>query len=128
MINSVGTYTGSVFNNGVWIIDPSTNNIAGNLTIGTGAIRQLTNSVDIIASNLINPLIISADRFVIAATVSVAAVTFYVTPYEVITKGWILSASLLGALFPVFSTLAHSEPGSIRGACRWSTRRWGSGW
>jgi O-antigen/teichoic acid export membrane protein len=70
------------------------------------------------ASNLLNPLIIAADRFIIAATVSVAAVAFYVTPYEIITKGWILSASLLGALFPMFSALAVSEPGSIRPACR----------
>ena len=70
------------------------------------------------ASNLVNPLIIAADRFVIAASVSVAAVAFYVTPYEIITKAWILSASLLGALFPVFSALAAREPASIRGACR----------
>lgn len=70
------------------------------------------------ASNLLNPLIIAADRFVIAATVSVAAVAFYVTPYEIITKGWILSASLLGALFPMFSALAVSEPRSLRAACR----------
>jgi O-antigen/teichoic acid export membrane protein len=70
------------------------------------------------ASNLVNPLIIAADRFIIAAAVSVAAVAFYVTPYEVITKIWILSASLLAALFPVFSGMAANEPGSIRAACR----------
>jgi O-antigen/teichoic acid export membrane protein len=70
------------------------------------------------ASNLVSPLILAADRFVIAATVSVAAVAFYVTPYEIITRGWILSASLMGAMFPVFSSLATSDPGAIRGACR----------
>jgi len=69
-------------------------------------------------SNLVTPLIIAADRFIIAATVSVAAVAFYVTPYEIITRAWILSASLLGALFPVFSALAAKEPGSLRAACR----------
>ncbi len=91
---------------------------AGSRLAGSTLVQLAAYGGWLIASNLINPLIISADRFVIAATVSVAAVTFYVTPYEVITKGWILSASLLGALFPVFSTLAHSEPGSIRAACR----------
>jgi len=70
------------------------------------------------ASNLVNPLIIAADRFIIAATVSVAAVAFYVTPYEIITKGWILSASLLAALFPVFSGMASREPESLHAACR----------
>lgn len=74
------------------------------------------------ASNLLTPLIIATDRFVIAATVSVSAVAFYVTPYEVITKGWIFSASLMGALFPVFSGRAESAPGSIRSLCRSAER------
>ena len=70
------------------------------------------------ATNLVNPLIIAADRFIIAASVSVAAVAFYVTPYEIITKAWILSASVLAALFPVFSGMAATDPGSLRAACR----------
>ncbi|MEQ1772390.1 MAG: flippase [Burkholderiales bacterium] len=72
-------------------------------------------------SNFVNPLIIVADRFVIASVVSVAAVTFYVTPYEVITKTWILSASLLGALFPIISAHATSNPGALRDICRTAT-------
>jgi O-antigen/teichoic acid export membrane protein len=74
------------------------------------------------ASNFLNPLLIAADRFVIGATVSVAAVAFYVTPYEIITKGWILSASLMGAMFPLFAALAASDPGRIRAACRSAQR------
>ena len=69
-------------------------------------------------SNVVNPLIISVDRFVIAAAISVTAVAFYVTPYEIITKLWIRSASLLGAMFPLFSALAASEPAAIRGVTR----------
>jgi O-antigen/teichoic acid export membrane protein len=74
-------------------------------------------------SNLVNPLIIVADRLVIASAVSIAAVSYYVTPYEVITKTWILSASLLGALFPVISALAASDPGALRVVCRTATTR-----
>jgi O-antigen/teichoic acid export membrane protein len=70
------------------------------------------------ASNLLNPLMVAADRFIIASAVSVAAVAFYVTPFEVITKAWILSASLLGALFPVLAAQAEREPGSVRSTCR----------
>lgn len=70
-------------------------------------------------SGLVNPLIIAADRFIIAAAVSVAAVAYYVTPYEVITKAWILSASLLNALFPVFAGL---PPDELRSACRAAQR------
>ncbi len=74
------------------------------------------------ATNFVNPIVIAADRFVIGAAVSVTAVAFYVTPYEVITKGWILSASLMGAMFPMFAALAASEPAAIRAACRSAQR------
>ncbi|MFN9489135.1 MAG: oligosaccharide flippase family protein [Betaproteobacteria bacterium] len=69
-------------------------------------------------SNFVNPLIIVTDRFVVAAAVSVAAVAYYVTPYEVITKTWIISASVLGALFPVLSAAAANNPAALRGICR----------
>ncbi|MDP2399331.1 MAG: oligosaccharide flippase family protein [Burkholderiales bacterium] len=69
-------------------------------------------------SNFVNPLIIVTDRFVVAAAVSVAAVAYYVTPYEVITKTWIISASVLGALFPVLSAAAADKPAALRGICR----------
>lgn len=69
-------------------------------------------------SNFVNPLIIVTDRFVVAAAVSVAAVAYYVTPYEIITKTWIISASVLGALFPVLSAAAANNPAALRGICR----------
>lgn len=69
-------------------------------------------------SNLVNPLIIVSDRFVVAAAVSVAAVAYYVTPYEIITKTWIISGSVLGALFPVLSATAANNPAALRGICR----------
>jgi O-antigen/teichoic acid export membrane protein len=69
-------------------------------------------------SNLVNPLIIFADRFVIASAVSVAAVSFYVTPYEVITKAWLVSASLMAALFPALTAAMEREPGAVRPLCR----------
>lgn len=60
-------------------------------------------------SSLINPVAMIADRFFVASIFSLAAVTYYITPYEMVTKLWILSASLLGALFPVLSA---TEPRS----------------
>jgi O-antigen/teichoic acid export membrane protein len=89
---------------------------------GAQLLRLATYGGWLTASNLINPVIIAADRFAIAATVSVAAVAYYVTPYEIITKAWILSASLMGAAFPVFSALMVTEPGAIRAACRSAQR------
>ncbi len=57
-------------------------------------------------SNLAGPFIAYFDRVVIGTVVSVAAVAYYATPNEVITKLWILSGALTGALFPVFAAQA----------------------
>lgn len=65
-------------------------------------------------SSLVTPIIVFADRFYIAIFFSLEAVTYYVTPYEVVTKLWILSAGLLGVLFPVFSALSGRETGKLR--------------
>ncbi len=54
-------------------------------------------------SNIVGPLMVTLDRFVIAAVVSVAAVAYYATPFDVITKLWLVPAALLGVMFPAFS-------------------------
>ena len=55
-------------------------------------------------SNLVGPLMVYLDRFLIGGMVSMAAVAYYVTPYEVVTKLWVVPAGLLGVLFPAFAT------------------------
>ncbi len=55
-------------------------------------------------TNMVSPLMVCLDRFVIGALVSVAAVAYYATPHEVVTKLWLVSGSLIGVLFPAFST------------------------
>lgn len=57
------------------------------------------------------------DRFFVASLFTLAAVTYYVTPYEVVTKLWIFSASLLGVLFPVFSSMSVERPHELRLLC-----------
>lgn len=54
-------------------------------------------------SNLISPLMSYMDRFVIGAVVSAAAVAYYTTPLEMVTKLWILPAAVTGVLFPAFA-------------------------
>lgn len=54
-------------------------------------------------TNVIGPLMVYLDRFVIGATVSVAAVAYYATPYEMVTKLWIVPGAVLGVLFPAFA-------------------------
>ena len=37
-------------------------------------------------SNVVSPLMVSADRFVVGSFVSLAAVSYYATPFEAVTK------------------------------------------
>lgn len=61
-------------------------------------------------SNVIGPLMVYLDRFIIGAVLSMSAVAFYVTPYEVVTKLWLIPAVLVGVLFPAFSGSTMSDP------------------
>jgi len=40
-------------------------------------------------TNIVGPLMVYMDRFIIGAVVSMTAVAYYATPYEVVTKLWI---------------------------------------
>lgn len=55
-------------------------------------------------TNLMSPMMVYLDRFVIGALLSMSAVAYYVTPYEAITKMWIIPGALIGALFSAFSS------------------------
>jgi len=65
----------------------------------------------ITVSNLVSPLMVYLDRFVIGALIGMTAVTFYVTPYEVVTKLWIVPTAVLGVFFPAFAMTARQLPG-----------------
>lgn len=59
-------------------------------------------------SNIVSPLMVTLDRFLIAALVSMAALAYYATPYEIITKTLIFPGALMGVMFPAFSSaLVH---------------------
>jgi O-antigen/teichoic acid export membrane protein len=54
-------------------------------------------------SNLTIPVMVYLDRILIGAMISAEAITYYATPYEVVTKLWIIPAAITGVLFPNFS-------------------------
>lgn len=64
----------------------------------------------ITVSNIIGPLFIYLDRFFIGALISVSAITYYATPYEVITKLLLIPGALVGVLFPIFSATYLNDP------------------
>lgn len=55
-------------------------------------------------SNIVGPVMVYMDRFLIGAIISMAAVAYYTTPYEVVTKLWMIPIALVGVLFPAFSS------------------------
>lgn len=55
-------------------------------------------------SNIVGPFLYYFDRFFLGAMVSVAAVAYYTTPYEIVTKLWVIPISLSRVLFSAFST------------------------
>jgi O-antigen/teichoic acid export membrane protein len=49
------------------------------------------------------------DRFLIGSLISVAAITYYATPYEVVTKLLLIPNALTGVLFPIFSSSQSND-------------------
>lgn len=57
----------------------------------------------ITASSIISPIMVYLDRFLIGSIISIAAVAYYTTPFELVTKLWVVPAALVAVLFPAFS-------------------------
>jgi O-antigen/teichoic acid export membrane protein len=60
-------------------------------------------------TNIIGPLMVYLDRFVIGAVLTLSAVAYYVTPYEMVTRIWAIPAALVAVLFPAFATTKDSD-------------------
>jgi O-antigen/teichoic acid export membrane protein len=59
-------------------------------------------------SNLVNPVLLYVDRFLIGSLLSLSLLGTYTVPFEAVTKLWIIPASLASTLFPAFSALTAS--------------------
>jgi O-antigen/teichoic acid export membrane protein len=60
-------------------------------------------------TNIVGPLMTYLDRFFIGAVLSMTAVAYYVTPYEVLSRMQMLPRSIMGVLFPAMSTAIASD-------------------
>jgi len=65
-------------------------------------------------SSVASPMLVQADRFVIASTISAAAVSVYVLPYEVIMQSLILVGAVSSVMFPGLTRLIHEQPDQWR--------------
>lgn len=55
-------------------------------------------------TNIVSPIMVYFDRFFIAGLLTLAAVTYYVTPYEVLSRSSILPGAVMSVLFPALAT------------------------
>lgn len=60
-------------------------------------------------ANLIGPLLLYSDRVFLGMLVSAVAITYYSTPYEVISKLLIIPSALVSVLLPVFSANFYTD-------------------
>ncbi|GLC27464.1 flippase [Roseisolibacter agri] len=60
-------------------------------------------------SNVVSPLMYSLDRFAVSAVLSIAAVTYYATAYEAVTRLWIVTSVLLPVLFPALAVAVQRD-------------------
>lgn len=61
-------------------------------------------------TNVVGPFLVYTDRILIGVLLSASAVAYYVTPYEVATKLWILSGAVVSVVFPLLSATLAREP------------------
>lgn len=61
-------------------------------------------------SGIVSPVLVQADRFMIAFVLSATAVTSYVLPYEVVVQSLVLVGAVSSVMFPGLSQLIQEKP------------------
>ena len=61
-------------------------------------------------SNVVSPIMAYLDRFLIGAILPLAAVAYYVTPYELVTKLLVVPQAMVVAAFPALAASYASDP------------------
>ena len=74
-------------------------------------------------TNLVGPFMMYLDRFAIGSALGMAAVAYYVTPYELVTKLLVIPGALVGVLFPMFSSSLISDQDKVA-PLFWAGVRW----
>ena len=73
-------------------------------------------------SNVVSPVMMYLDRFLIGTLFSMTAVTYFVTPYELVTRLLVVPAAVAGVLFPAFSLAWAQDMGRTSTLFRRSVR------
>ena len=60
-------------------------------------------------SNIVSPLMVNADRFIISSVLGASVVAYYTVPFDVIVRLLVIPAALTTTLFPRFATLFYGD-------------------
>lgn len=69
-------------------------------------------------SNVISPLMVTADRFVISAVLGATVVAYYTVPFEALIRVLVVPTALTAALFPRLSASLVTNPDQAKGLYR----------
>ncbi len=61
-------------------------------------------------SNVINPILVYVDRFVIGTMVSVSVIAFYTAPFDMVIRLTVIPGAVAGVLFPAFALSLVQDP------------------
>jgi len=65
-------------------------------------------------SNVLFPLLVYFDRYIIASVLPVAITSFYTTPFEVVSRFSMLTNAVTSSLFPAFAGSWRANPDNMR--------------
>jgi O-antigen/teichoic acid export membrane protein len=93
-----------------WVAKASMARLVGFGVPEAGPVKaMLSYGIWITVSNIAGPIIVYADRFMIAGVAGIAAVGLYAVPFEVVTKLWLFPAALSTSLFPLFAMATEND-------------------
>jgi O-antigen/teichoic acid export membrane protein len=72
-------------------------------------------------SNIVSPLMVVADRFLVASVLGAAEVAYYAVPSDVLLRALIIPAALSSTIFPVFARYVVNEVDRARNLYRRSS-------
>lgn len=64
-------------------------------------------------SNLVSPILVYIDRFLIGALISVSSVSFYTAPYELVIRMRLFPNAIMDAVFPKFSSIGNEDTSKL---------------
>lgn len=98
----------------VWFAFYAFRTLGGQLTMSrfrrAHALELLAAGGWMTVSNVVSPLMVYLDRFVIGSVLGAAVVAYYTTPYEVVFKLNVIPEGIFGVVFPLMTAMLVSRP------------------